>query len=239
MQENWIRHKEVTLHYIDSNPDCKNSAPLIISPGLSESAENYTALMDSLLPKRCITLSHRGRGKSSAPEQGYTLEHHIADIEAVVDYFQLKNFYLMGYSRGVSYALGYAVKHSASLKGLILAEYPPEHKKMPDGWADQYLTTHWGNDLGADIMEEQVVKAIEQESEYVNFRSHLYSIKCPVLIMRGVLNESLLTKEQAEGYEDAWKECWIEVFEKSGHTLKESEEEKFAAALKLFLNKNE
>ncbi|WP_252315987.1 alpha/beta fold hydrolase [Sinobaca sp. H24] len=195
--------------------------------------------MTSLLPARCITFSHRGRGKSSAPEKGYTLEHHIADIEAVVDYLGLKNFHLMGYSRGVSYALGYAVKHSASLKGLILAEYPPEHKKMPYGWADQYLKTHWGNDLGADIMEAHVVKAIEQESAYVNFHPHLHSIKCPVLIMRGVLNESLLSKEQAEVYEDAWKECRIEVFENSGHTLKESEEEKFAETLKLFLNKNE
>ncbi len=33
MQGNWIKHKAVTLHYIDSNPDHKNGTPLLISPG--------------------------------------------------------------------------------------------------------------------------------------------------------------------------------------------------------------
>ncbi|MEQ6391233.1 alpha/beta hydrolase [Bacillaceae bacterium S4-13-58] len=141
----------------------------------------------------------------------------------------------MGYSRGVSYALGYAINHPEYIKGLILAEYPAEHKKMPEGWAKEYLETYWGDKVGSEIMKAHVVKGIEQDSKYFNFEQYLHSIKCPTLVMRGVLDESLLSKEQANIYVNELKDCRVEVFRNSGHTLKESEPEKFTTTIKSFL----
>ncbi|MGJ9382135.1 alpha/beta fold hydrolase [Salipaludibacillus sp. CF4.18] len=234
--ENRIKNDEVELHYIDSNPQDDKSIPLLICPGLSESAEDYIEVMSALLPRRCITFSYRGRGKSSSPDHGYSLDHHVRDIETVVRHFGLKNFHLMGYSRGVSYALSYAINNADYLKSLILAEYPPEHKEMPKGWAKEYLETYWGDKLGFDIMKPHVVMGIEQDSTFINFRLKLHRIKSPALIMRGLLDESLLSEEQAKAYVNELIDGKVEVFEKSGHTLKESETEKFIATLKLFLN---
>lgn len=45
----------------------------------------------------------------------------------------------MARSRGVSYALGYSILNSSLLKGMIIEEYPPVHKKMPEGWAEEFL----------------------------------------------------------------------------------------------------
>ncbi|MFA9560503.1 alpha/beta fold hydrolase [Evansella sp. AB-rgal1] len=84
MEGNWIKNDEVELHYIDSNPNNSKDIPLLISLGLSEPAENYIKFMTSLLPRRCIAFSHRGRGKSSSPDNGYTLELYVRDIEAII-----------------------------------------------------------------------------------------------------------------------------------------------------------
>lgn len=80
----------------------------------------------------------RGRGKSGLPKGGYTLEEHISDIHAVIKHLALKEFILMGYSRGVSYTIGYAIKNTNLLKGLIIGDYPAIHTQLPPGWVDFY-----------------------------------------------------------------------------------------------------
>lgn len=185
MQEYWIPSDNTVLHCLDSCPDNGEAAPLLISPGLSEPVESYIDTIRALKPRRCIVFAHRGRGKSSAPASGYTLEDHVEDIAAVVNFFDLQRFYLMGYSRGVSYALGYALRHSSRLEGLILAEYPAVHKQMGAGWADYYLQSSWGNQRGSDLMDEQVVRGIERDARERSFRSSLHQISCPVLVLRG------------------------------------------------------
>ena len=54
---------------------------------------------------------------------GYTLEDHISDIDAVIKHLGLKEFILFGYSRGVSYTIGYAIQNASLLKGLIIGDF--------------------------------------------------------------------------------------------------------------------
>jgi pimeloyl-ACP methyl ester carboxylesterase len=189
----------------------------------------------ALWPQRCIVFAHRGRGKSSAPISGYALEDHVEDIKAVVRFFDLQSFYLMGYSRGVSYALGYALEEISKLKGLILAEYPAVHKQMEPGWADQYLQTFWGNERGSSLLAEHVVRGIEQEAQQHSFRPMLPQISCPTLILRGTREDSLLSKEEAATYQHEISDTRVVVFEHTGHTLKESEFDKFVHSLRCYL----
>ncbi|MDZ5782395.1 alpha/beta fold hydrolase [Marinococcus luteus] len=236
MQEYWIRQGETLLHCLDSHiKDEGGAVPLLISPGLSEPAENYMETIHALWPQRCIVLAHRGRGKSSAPMSGYSLEDHVEDIKAVVRFFNLQNFYLMGYSRGVSYALGYALEETSKLKGLILAEYPAVHKQMGPGWADQYLQTFWGNERGSNLMAERVVRGIEQEAQQHSFGPMLHQIPCPTLILRGTGEDSLLSKEEATRYQNEIRNTQVVVFEHTGHTLKESEFAKFIRTIRGYL----
>ena len=54
----------VSIHYLDSHPDSDFSlTPLLICPGLSETAEEYQDLLEYLMPRRCIVLSFRGEAK--------------------------------------------------------------------------------------------------------------------------------------------------------------------------------
>lgn len=39
----WVDNKGIHIHFIEANADKKEEAPLVIIPGLSESAEDYIA----------------------------------------------------------------------------------------------------------------------------------------------------------------------------------------------------
>lgn len=240
MRQGFLHNGKTKLHYIEYHSDIEGKTPLLICPGLSEPAENYLEVMEALEPRRIIALSYRGRGKSDSPESGYSLEHHVSDIETVIQGLNLNDFAIMGYSRGVSYALGYATKHPQSIKSLIIAEYPAQHKKMPDGWADEYLSTYWGNDLGANLLKAHVVRAIQKESHQVEFAEELHNLYSkPTLVMRGVLEESLLSKEQADIFSLYIASTTLTAFENSGHTLKNTEFNKFVTEINTFLKQNE
>ncbi len=99
----------VMLHYLDSATS-SSLVPVLICPGLSETAEEYSDMIEYLSPRRCIVLSFRGRGQSDTPASGYNLADHVADIECVVKAADLNRFHLFSYSRGVSYALGTYVR---------------------------------------------------------------------------------------------------------------------------------
>ncbi|ERI08541.1 alpha/beta fold hydrolase [Aneurinibacillus aneurinilyticus] len=238
LKEDCFFNQGIKLHYLDSNPNNKDHVPLLICPGLSEPAENYVPLLSSLPTRRGIALSFRGRGKSDSPQKGYSLENHISDLESLVQHLGIKTFYLMGYSRGVSYALGYALQYPKCVKGLLLAEYPAEHKKMPEGWADEYLASYWGDTQGSSLLQAHVVKGIQKESKQIDFWGELDKIECPTIIMRGTEEESLLSDEEIARYRACLQSVpsHIEVFEGAGHTIKDSHHEKFVGVVEQFLN---
>ncbi|HWQ30762.1 MAG TPA: alpha/beta hydrolase, partial [Negativicutes bacterium] len=204
--------------------------PLFICPGLSEPAEDYINLMHSLAPRKCIAMSFRGRGRSDCPAKGYSLEEHESDIEAVVRHLEIKDFCLMGYSRGVSYTLAYGIKNNPLLKGLIIEEYPPVHKKMSEGWAEELYKAYPDYRLN-----RRAAIGIQQESVQVDFSSSLQRISCPVLVMRGMQDSSQLTGEAAAIYSDNLADCKVMTFENAGHDIQTDDFRSFLEAIKAFL----
>ncbi|HYE11535.1 MAG TPA: alpha/beta hydrolase [Patescibacteria group bacterium] len=214
IKEDWIDNKGVMIHYLDSNEIEGNLAPIFICPGLSESAEDYTNLIHMLASRRCIVISFRGRGKSDCPDHGYSLEDHERDIEAVVNHLGLKDFYLMGNSRGVSYTIDYATRNNKIIKGLIIVDYPALHKKMAEGWADGFFRAFPNTRI-----KYAAILGIERESREIDFNNLLHLIECPTLVMRGVKDSSLLTDEAVVVYLNNISKCRVAIFEKAGHRI--------------------
>ncbi len=218
--ENWVNNNGVKIHYIDNKVNSTTKLAILICPGLSESAKDYKEIMSNLGDRRCIALSFRGRGESDSPNKGYTLNDHISDIVAVVNDLKLKEFCLCGYSRGVSYALGYAILNPKILNGLIIGEYPAMHKEMPKGWAKKQMNFYKENCEDISIKYD-VLKSIETESDKVNFKYSLNKIDCPFLLLKGEQEETLVTKEDILDYINSLnsKSIRIERFEKAGHAI--------------------
>lgn len=139
--ETMVNNNGVHIHVTEAHRELnKGDVPLVIIPGLSESAEDYISIVEKLTPRHIIMITLRGRGKSDSPASGFTLEDHISDIDAVVRHLELESFILMGYSRGVSYQLGYAVQHPERIRGLIIGDYPAIHTQLPPGWVEFFAS---------------------------------------------------------------------------------------------------
>jgi pimeloyl-ACP methyl ester carboxylesterase len=230
IQEGWVKNQKVRLHYLDSNPDDPGILlPIIFIPGALASAEVYITEIIALQPRRCIALSLRGRGKSDAPESGYSFDHHVSDIMALMKEIGLKRFCLMAYSMGVPFAIGYAIHNPNPLSGLILGDYPARYPAFPPEWVEKELLKY------PHRIKKEVVCAIQRESEEVSLWDSLKFIQCPALILRGGKPGSLLRVEAVEMYRQYISNAKTVVFQDSGHELWEPDFDRFIFTIKEFL----
>lgn len=234
--EGFANNKGVNIYYIDNGVKDSKKTPLLICPGLSECTKDYIKLINKITDRRCVALSFRGRGISDSPNTGYTLENHIEDIKVVIKQLDLKEFCILGISRGVSYELGYSVLNPDTLKGIIISEYPPQHKEMSRGWAEESIEIYNCHCDSVSISDE-VLKKIEEESEQVDFREDLKKITCPSLILKGKLENSLLSNEDIVDYINnlSSQSILIKRFDNVGHNIQSEEFEQLARSVEEFL----
>ncbi|MCR8656424.1 alpha/beta fold hydrolase [Paenibacillus endoradicis] len=229
-----IIQSNVNIHYLDSNEDADPSlVPLLICPGLSETAEEYEELLHEIWPRRGIVLSFRGRGLSYSPVVGYDLEDHIKDIVNVVQHSGLTNFHIYAYSRGVSYALGYIVQHPDYIHKVILQDYPPEHKEMENNWADDYYNNYIIPFNRTRNITREAVNGIGTESTTFKFSDF---IEKNALIVRGTQVGTLINLSHMKQYETLFAHIDEVQFMKSGHDIRNTEKQKLYETILRYLN---
>ena len=234
--EGFANNKGVNIYYIDNGIKNSKKTPLLICPGLSECAKDYIKLINRITDRRCVALSFRGGGISDSPSSGYSLEDHISDIEAVVEELDLKEICVLGISRGVSYELGYCSLNPHKVKGLIITEYPPKHKRALNEWTEESIEIYNRNREFMSINYD-VLKSIERESENISFNTDLKKITCPALILKGNLKDSLLKDEDLSDYINnlGSQNILIKKFDDIGHSIQSENFEKLARAVEEFL----
>jgi len=234
--EGFANNKGVNIYYIDNGIKNSKKTPLLICPGLSECAKDYIKLINRITDRRCVALSFRGRGISDSPSSGYSLKDHISDIEAVVEELDLKEICVLGISRGVSYELGYCSLNPHKVKGLIITEYPPKHKRALNEWTEESIEIYNRNREFMSINYD-VLKSIERESENISFNTDLKKITCPALILKGNLKDSLLKDEDLSDYINnlGSQNILIKKFDDIGHSIQSENFEKLARAVEEFL----
>ncbi|RKP56848.1 alpha/beta hydrolase [Cohnella endophytica] len=231
LDSRFAENGEVIIHYLCTVTDSQE-VPLLICPGLSETAEEYEDLMEYLYPRPCVVLSFRGRGLSSTPSQGYALEHHLSDLEAVVRDAQLERFHLYAYSRGVSYGLAFMERYPRAVLSAILQDYPAEHKQMPSEWAEDYIENYlipFSRELN---IRPEAVRGIQKESVQRTFEM---SYGNQLLVLRGLLADSLLKDEGLRPYRNMNPQVIVESFDRSGHAIRNSEKDKLYRMIRDFI----
>ena len=122
-QENWINNIDVRLHFLSNRDVDETMTPVVFVPGAFGSAELYQNEFKSLAPRPCFAMSLRGRGKSDAPQTGYTLHDHAQDIEAVISHLSQPKYVLVAFSMGVPYAVQFCLNTTQKPVGLIIVDY--------------------------------------------------------------------------------------------------------------------
>ncbi len=233
IHDEWASNKGVRLHYLDSNQAvAPELSPLVYIHGAWGAAENFLPEMKALAPRRCIAVALRGRGKSEAPEIGYSFDDNVTDVEAIINHSGLKNFCLMEWSIGVTYSIGYASRHTTSVSGLILLDYPARHPKWPPGWAERLLSDPAMADNPNTV---RGLRGLERDSEEILLWESLSRIQCPTLVIGGGRADALLKPEHVEKYRQCLPNVEVVVFDDSGHNVSEPDFDRFVRALKSFL----
>ncbi|MGO4547369.1 alpha/beta fold hydrolase [Paenibacillus sp. 2TAB23] len=229
-----VKNGEIAIHYLDSLHGSDHAkSTLVVCPGLSETADEYIDLLEAVQPRRSVILSFRGRGESETPSFGYNLEEHISDIEAVVQDAGLGPFHLFSYSRGVSYALGYALKHKSKVKSIMVGDYPPEHRAMDKEWPEDYIDNYLIPSNRTQQIRPDAVRGIQKESRQIDIKGNF---DMPVLVARGLLEGSLVADSDLERYKSMCSKLTVKEYAASGHALKGQDKETFYKDIVAFID---
>lgn len=91
--------------------------------GLTANHTCWASLADLLSPAyRLVAYDLRGRGESDKPANGYRLDSHAKDLDALLDRLALKRAVIMGHSLGAAIGLYFAVHSPKRVRKLILVD---------------------------------------------------------------------------------------------------------------------
>jgi pimeloyl-ACP methyl ester carboxylesterase len=225
----------VRLHALDNGRTGTTLPPVVAVPGMGEYADEYTWMLDALGDRRVVVVDVRGRGRSDVPETGYTWEHHISDLRAVVKALALERPIVVAFSRGSAYGLGYALTHPDEVRGLVIGDYFARHVGLPAEIADQQLKTKVRGTLIADRMSEHAVRQVFVEGREVPLWDRLTELQCPVLVIRGGRKSALVGEELAAQWKASLPSVQMELIADAGHDLWSRDLDAYLAVLLPFL----
>jgi pimeloyl-ACP methyl ester carboxylesterase len=235
VQDRWTHAGEVGLHYLDNTTGSAELAPVLVIPGFGERAEEYRWLLDALAGRRALAMSARGRGQSDAPTLGYRWEDHIDDIEAVIGAAEIPAPIIVAFSRGSSYAYGYALRHPGGVQGLVIGDYPARHVGLPPSFVTHQLTASIRGVPMSERMPAHAIAGVQAESVEVALWERLAELKCRVLLIRGGRPGTMIDDAGEQHYRDELADIEVAMLERAGHDLWSRDPEAFYSVLAGFL----
>lgn len=112
----------VTIHYRDNTAG--NLPSLLLLHSLSDNSHVFDAIISAGLDQRfrIIAPDMRGRGDSSRPATGYSLEDHSRDLLVLLDSLGIEKTYVAGHSFGGLLGLYFAAHYPERVSGLVMID---------------------------------------------------------------------------------------------------------------------
>jgi pimeloyl-ACP methyl ester carboxylesterase len=233
----FVDNAGVRIHALDNGCPDELQPPVLVIPGMGEYAEEYSWMLDALGERRVVIVDVRGRGRSDVPATGYRWEDHISDVRAVVDALHVGRPIIVAFSRGSSYALGYALTYPTELRGLVVGDYFARHVGLPADLADRQLATKIRGVLMSERMSEHAVRQVVAESHEVPLWDRLIEIRCPVLVIRGGRKGALVGDALAAQWRASLPTVELALLPDAGHDLWSRDVDAYLAVLVPFLER--
>jgi non-heme chloroperoxidase len=116
---------EIEIYYEDHGA----GQPVVLIHGYPLSGRGWDKQVPVLLDAgyRVITYDRRGFGKSSQPASGYDYDTFAADLNALLEYLDLRDAVLVGHSMGTGEVTRYVGRYGSArvAKGVLVAPIPP------------------------------------------------------------------------------------------------------------------
>jgi pimeloyl-ACP methyl ester carboxylesterase len=183
-------------------------------------------------------VSVRGRGRSDAPESGYAFEDHVADVAAVVDHLGWTRTAMVGFSRGSSYALGYALRRPATVPVLVIGDYQARHVGLPESWVDDTLRSTWRGVPMAERIPRHVAAGVQRDSVEVPLWDALATAPFRLHVIRAG-RKPVVDDAAAERYRTVRPDVGFTVLAGTNHDLWGGDPDGFVVAVRAALDRAE
>lgn len=183
------------IHFLEWKPkQTGNKLPIVCIHGNLTNARMYQWIGENLSseemehPRHVIAIDIRGRGDSGMPEQGFTLHHMAADIETVMCQLGLGKAHFIAYSRGVAYALQYALRNPKSVQSMVIGDHPAYNTRFHEKWAEKMINSYKRYASWNTLFEEiALTEAITREA--FETKKEQYYVETPEGIRKRYLKD--------------------------------------------------
>ena len=108
---------EFQIHYTEQG----QGTPFVLLHGNGENSDYFSHQTEHFSKKyRVIAVDTRGHGKSPRGDAPFTLAQFVEDLKQLLDYLELKEIILLGFSDGGNIAMMFTLKYPKYVKTLIL-----------------------------------------------------------------------------------------------------------------------
>jgi len=106
----------------------RTGVPLLLVHGFSNEAHIWDDFAPTVAPYyRTLALDLRGHGDSDwDPERRYDYDHHVDDVEKVIDGLGIERLVLVGHSMGGRVGTLFSARRPGALAGLVIVDSAPE-----------------------------------------------------------------------------------------------------------------
>lgn len=126
---------DITSHGVRLHVDERGTGtPVLFLHGWMADSTVFDPLLDVLLRERdlrAITMDLRGHGHSDKPADGYAVEEHSRDVDAVLDACSVEQVTLVGWSMGGTVAQHYAATRADRVRKMVLVDATPSLVQQP------------------------------------------------------------------------------------------------------------
>jgi pimeloyl-ACP methyl ester carboxylesterase len=225
------------IHYLERGRARSGALSTVVCPGNWEPAWRAAPLLEGL-PGHGLAITYRGHGRSFTPDAGYDLAHHVDDLHRMILDSGAGDLCLVGFSRGVGYALGYLAAHPRRVRGLVLMDAPPVHGRPGEGYAEYWREKTYRGYRIRDHWRPRAIEAMAREATEVRFPEVLPDLDLPVLVLRGTAPASPvpsnLADEDIEAYRAWLPQVRVTACGQAGHMLLDEAPEACLDAVRAF-----
>ena len=206
-------------------------------PGMSGTAEDGPLSLAPCLEHgvNLASMSFRGRGQSTTPSSGYTIDDHADDIGLFVKNIDSNQIFLVANSISTIYAAQYLLRKEANpVKGLVIVDHPLTVRKLREGWADDFAQLTIAGKPVLETMRKQAMEGIEAESIALDLYTAYGELELPTLVFSAPIGRGLLTDLDLTYY-GGQKKTETVIFENSDHFIRLREPERYYAEILKFV----
>jgi len=217
-RERFVDNRGIRIRYLDNDPVSAQGVPVVFVPGVTDFADEYAEVLDTLGDRRLLVVEMRGRGGSEAPRTGYSAPAQASDVESVIAAHGLERFHLMTFSRGTTPALEVAFARPGRVVTVSIGDYLPAEIALPENFTDQLWSTTWrGRPMKARVARH-TLEGIRTEARARELWSELAALRVPVLLARGT-EGGMVDDESEARYLSAVPGAEVVTIAGAGHDL--------------------